>query len=561
MLQHLKKLASHTSCLHKALSVMFLCNAQRIREEEVGIMNKRAKLPNMAWFTLCVGKLMVGVFAFGAVAAGVYANSADDDYIKSRAREEIKRQLEKRSSQPELRSLIEKGVKKELKYSGLKPKKVKKSERLKKRQDGESRYLLPQWPYYSVFYGKRDFFQVLGDYTMASQIHNTHGKTRDFSHLVFGTDSITVKDILLVSKLAKPTAKINSAATTPGHVSFLSDVADHKLEFDAWEHHFGVSLNIARSFANGDFSFGFHIPVTGKTHRIRLKNDQDLPLINIAGMRVAYPSLGSTYRDFLNLILNSKGLEFNDRSVTQVGLGDVNGYLNVLVHSRHIDRFVIGTHVIFPSAQESDTNTLWGHELGNGGFVYLGGFFSMLWERCNWFNPYLHAKGAYGFASRVMRRVPQKIQNGAPAEALVERGIVLGKNLNFVAAPNGIFDELDSTVNRFGNLVRKIKIRPGAELLIRAGNAFTGFLNGGAFDIHYDLKIKGKSYVGSRQTDAIYDPSVVVAGSWSVGHILGCQFSYQFENMFRFGVGSSYAFAGRNYPKELSFQLDLNYEF
>lgn len=552
-------------------------------------MNEKAK----SFHTMlmrCRGKLLVCIIVLSACSSSLHAK-ADDKYIQEQVKSEIKRQLADRSApqHQELREKIEKNIHHELKSSGYIKKREKKERTKKRKHSSDDRYLLPEFPYYSLFYSKGDFVQLLADVGLATQAYGSTGRTKDLSALVFGTDAITVQDILLVSKLARASklqagAPLNSVDLTKVN-HFLSILADQAVRFDAWENRFGVGLNFARHYCHDDVSFGIHIPVVGKTHRLRLKNDIDDAhrvqldnvkaghqatdaTVDIAGLAAAtqyqfdqqYPG---GLKDLVTSIIEAKEMSFNDRTTTQVGLGDIDAYLNFVIHSRHIDRFVVGAHVIFPSAREADTDKIWGHELGNGGFVQLGGFFSMLWEKCCWFNPYIHAKGTYGFAARVTRRVPRRLQNDVTALGLPLRtcDFVLGQNLLY-ANPVAAFDELDSSVKRFADNVRKIKIRPGAELLLRLGNAFTGILGkGGAFDIHYDLKVKGRDYLGARRSEDEFDGSILNVGSWSVAHIFGAQYSYQFQNMARVGGGLSYAVAGRNYPKELTFHFDLNFEF
>lgn len=526
-------------------------------------------------------KFIACVLALGLSGHCGASKNVDNGYVQEKIKAEIKRQLSERTSaeHQELKNSIQKNVNHELKRSGYIPKKHKHHKAHHAKKHGK-RYLLPQWPYYSAFYEKSDFVQLLADYSIASQAYGSHGKTKDHSVLLFGTDNIAVQDILLVSKLAAAAklktglAKLDTGAKVQAD-HYLSILSTQKLVFDSWESRFGVGLNVARHYCHNDLSVGIHIPVVGKTHRLRLKNEID-PAIQIkldtadAKFDATMPAeaeyiFAKQYpgglQDFLSAALNDKGMSFNDRTSTQVGLGDINGYMNINIHSRHIDRFVLGAHLVFPSAREADSDKLWGHDMGNGGFVQLGGFFSMLWEKSCWFNPYIHSKAAYSFASRVTRRVAKKLSNENDGKIL-GCDFALGQNLQFTAAPGGTFTEPDSTVKRFADSVTKIKIHQGPELLIRLGNAFTGiFGKGGAFDIHYDLKIKGRDYLGSQRNGDQFDGSNLNYATWSVGHILGAQYSYQFSDTFRAGFAGSYAVAGRNHPKELAFNFDLNFEF
>lgn len=530
-----------------------------------------------------MGTLLVFVGIVSSFEGGLYAK-ADDGYIQEQIRSEIKKQLTDRSAPHnyELRNKIQKTVRHELKNSGY-----LKKDKKKKYHTSTEKYLLPEFPYYALFYNKENFAQLLTDFGLATKSYDSDGKTRDFSSLIFGTNSITLGDVLLVSSLAK-NGKLSGAGplNTVDLVKtnhFLSILADQPLVFDAWEDRFGIAINFARHYCNDDVSFGIRIPVVGKSHRLRLRNDIDpdlrakLDLVKagnaadgtgpILGLAAAAEYQFDTQYpdglvDLLETVLNGKNMYLNERTTTHVGLGDIDAYLNCVIHSSHIDRFVVGSRVVFPSAREADTDKIWGQELGNGGFVQLGAFFSMLWEKCCWFNPYIHLGGDYAFASRVTRRVAKKLKNGPVGPVSPLSDFILQHDLLFTAPPAGAFDELDSRVRRFGNSVTKVKIRPGAQMLLRLGNAFSGILcKGGAFDIHYDLKVKGRDYLGAQQNGGEFDASNLNFATWSVGHILGAQYSYQINDSNRIGGGVTYAVAGRNYPKELYFHLDLNFEF
>ncbi len=537
-------------------------------------------------------KFIACMLALGLSGHCGASKHVDNEYMQDQIKSEVKRQLSERSSadHQQLKNSIQENVNHELKRSGYTPAKKHKHKAhgAKKHGDSDGRYLLPQWPYYSVFYNKGDFIQLLADFSLASQAYNSHGKTKDFSALIFGTDKITIRDILLTSDLAKngkldAAVPLNSTALVQVN-HFLSILATQPLVFDAWENRFGVGLNFARHYCHDDVSVGIHIPVVGKTHRLRFKSDIDSVLqakldlvkagnaadgsgprggLKVAGEFQFDQQYSDGLRQLFTTVLDKKGMTFNDRTTTQVGLGDINAYLNINIHSRHIDRFVFGAHLVLPSAREADTDKLWGHELGNGGFVQLGAFFSTMWEKCCWFNPYIHSKAAYSFASRVTRRVAKILSHEGAAGAITPLSdFLISNGLMFTAAPGGTFTQADSRVKRFGNSVTKIKIHQGPELLIRAGNAFSHiFGKGGAFDIHYDLKVKGRDYLGAQRNGDAFDGAHLYYASWSVGHILGAQYSYQFNNAFRAGLATSYAVAGRNHPKELAFNLDLNCEF
>ena len=141
-------------------------------------------------------------------------------------------------------------------------------------------------------------------------------------------------------------------------------------------------IHYASNYYGGSLSVGFHIPVIGKTHRLRLKNEIDPAIqtrLNVADAAlVADPQFQFSKKypgglqDFLDDILNAKGMKISKSDVTRVDLGDIDGYVHVNIKSKYIDRFVCGGRLVLPISREKDFGELWNHELGNGGFIQVG---------------------------------------------------------------------------------------------------------------------------------------------------------------------------------------------
>ncbi len=516
--------------------------------------------------TRCIVNAVLIIFMLGIYPHTIVADSLDEKEIQEHISSEIKRQVEKRSSSHSIREM----VKRQLEGKKYCP--------VRKNCTSHGSYALPDFPYYSLFFRRNHFIQILADYGLANKAYGSSGSTTDLSSNIFGTDSIAIQDILLVSKLAQ-TGKLKAAV--PGVLdtgalfqtnSYLSILADQKLDFHSWEQRFGVGIHYASNYYGESLSVGFHIPVVGKTHRLRLKNevDSDLQtqiiaadaLLNAAPEFQFSKQYPGGLQDFLDDILVEKGMKISKNDVTRVDLGDVDGYVRFNIKSRYINRFIFGGRLVLPLSREKDFGELWNHELGNGGFIQIGSYLSMMWERGNYLNPYVHAQVDYLIGRGVTRRVPRFQKNGTNGQVLTDCNFALGNGLLFEAGAQNDPALLDSTVRGFADSIHKIKINPGPELFFRIGNLLSQvILKNSSFDIHYDLKVKGRDYLGSGGSDSIYDGSVLNIATWSVAHIIGAQYSYQANDTFRVTLGSTYAVAGRNYPKELTFNLDLNFEF
>jgi hypothetical protein len=124
------------------------------------------------------------------------------------------------------------------------------------------------------------------------------------------------------------------------------------------------------------------------------------------------------------------------------------------------------------------------------------------------------------------------------------------------------FCELDATVRHFSDKITTFKLNPGPELFIRIGNIIERlFYKRLFFDFYYDLRIKGRDYLGSGKACYNFDPRIWTKRSDEVAHRFGGALSYQCGNQIRIVAGAAYTFEGRNVPKELEAHLDFNIEF
>lgn len=422
-------------------------------------------------------------------------------------------------------------------------------------------YKVPSWSFMSLPFEQRDLFQVELHANTASKAYASGGGSRDLSKLVFGEQDITIADILLVSKLAA-SGKFMAAPGT-FDVADFTVLADQPLIFDASTTSVGGSINYARHFCQGAVALGFQIPFVFKKHSLHLTNDMK-PDIR-AALNAAGNFKDLTLRELLDQILEAKGTNFNQSS-TEAGVGDLNAFLHYEFTSKALERFLIGVHGVFPTGRLLNTQNLWSPELGNGGFTQVGGFVSMMWGYSWWLNPHLHTRLLYSVKANVNRRVPETVSfNGAlprPGGTIPDDLMILAENVMLQNGAAFAFSEQDATVRYFADNARRTKIQPGLEFWTKIGNVFERVIwNRGFLDIFYDLKVKGRDYLGFRRSDDVFDPSIWTKNTHQIQHHIGADYSYQFNQNYRLTAGVDYIFAGRNAPKTFEGRLVFNAEF
>jgi hypothetical protein len=459
-------------------------------------------------------------------------------------------------------------------------------------------YLLPYWPAYTLFFEDNDLIQFDFCFDTASQAYNGRGSSENLSKLIFGEQSITIKEILLASKeLQAGNLKHEFGGSQPEHdispAHYLSILADQQVAFKASLDQYVGALSYARHFRKGDLTVGFYLPVKIKHQRLSITNDltqdnvQKLEAVEEgtffastdskskekndnakADKEIHFFDFYDNLEEFVTEILSRKDISLNKKE-TVLGLGDVMAYINVDIPSRYFDRIMLGMSVQIPTSNDRDTNKLWDADFGNGGFINLAIYGSFLWQQNRWFNPHAHIKGTYGFDANVNRRVPltnvydantQKLNGISVGSGLLCKDLIFGETLKYIQDVS--FSEQDSTVRYFADQAKKVKIHPGAEFFGRLGNTIDAvFSYKGFLDLYYDLHIKGKDYATKRRLDDEYQPGILGHNSWSISHTLGLHYRYQFDAQYRAGLGLFYAIAGRNAPKTFGIDLALNAEF
>lgn len=425
-------------------------------------------------------------------------------------------------------------------------------------------YKVPLWPRQARFFEKKNLVGIDVAANFATQSYRSSGGTKDISHLLFQECPIRIKDILLASKLIDQ----GVASVTTDKYKFLEILKDQTLAFDASVEQQELVLNYVRNFLKGDVALGIRLPFVRKKQKIELTSclspstNEELQSQN-TDFFTLYPN---GLIDFFKDILTKKNISFNESDV-EVGLGDMELFLNYEISSRHCERCMIGLHVLLPTSHKRDICKLWDPELGNGGFTELAAFGSFLLDRSRWWNPHMFAQCTVAFPSRPCRRVPRCVKSTDiedPEAATIKFGE------DFMIYGNGVkydesmppFAELDTTVRRFADQGRKTKIYRGGSILLRVGNMVERlFFEKVFFDLFYDLYAKWKDYTGFRKPEDAYKPSLLTKNTFEIYHRLAGNFSLQVDNDWRLHLGGFYTFAGRNTLRLYEINAAASYQF
>ena len=453
-------------------------------------------------------------------------------------------------------------------------------------------YKLPHWPFFSLFYMQKDLFQLDVTLDFASKAYSSGGGSQDISRLIFGEKQIKLEDILLAAKLVNE-HKLAVNMDVDGNSTQNWDTGDplvvgqdqyhyfvllkdQPLNFHASTEKQTASINYARHFHKGDISFGFQVPFVRRQNHLKFESSIDstkkLELEDARAVKAdedkGFYGRYDNLQDFVDNILNAKDITFN-KSDTEVGIGDISTFINFEFDWRRCERLVAGLDILFPTARQRNTYKLWDPELGKG-FAQISMFGAILFNSSTpLFNPHFFAKLTFGIPASLNRRIPKlKSYDGkvpTPGNK-VDAEMVFGEYVYFinqaVDVPQTFENEPDSTVRNFADTAQKIKIRPSPEIMFRAGNMFEKFLLKNAFlDIFYDIRVKGKDYLGFWLDADQYNGSILTDNSDEVEHRIGLDFSYQFDENFRLIAGGIYSFAGRNVLKTAELNFALNIEF
>lgn len=441
-------------------------------------------------------------------------------------------------------------------------------------------YKSPKIPFYTELFMQKNILQADITFDFVNNSFYLGGQSQDLSNLLFRQNDLTVKDILLVSRLLKEGKVVwhngDQPADRYNKLNYLYILADQPLLFNASSNKQTISFNFAKHLFDGDFSVGFKIPFSRLSHKIDLTSN--ISAADREKLRIAHaepdlvcghgapagPNFFEKYGTLENLlvdILDKKGIAFNKKD-KYLGFEDLSLFLNAEIDWHQAERVFTGLNFTIPLSRNRNTSKLWDAELGNGGFYFIEPFVSVLFSKSRWFNPHIFSSLKVGFPAKVNRRIPKLVSyNGVtPPRGLKATNLMIFGDDVFL---DGIFtNERDSEARRFSDIVTKVNIIPGPKFFLRIGNVLERFLDRNAFfDFYYDFGLKFKDYIGKNLDSSIYDHSVLTDNSWYYEHRIGGSYTYQIDENFRMNIGLLYGFAGCNVEQIFRVNAGLNFEF
>jgi len=419
-------------------------------------------------------------------------------------------------------------------------------------------YKVPTWPLCAKPFEDKDKVEDTFRYLQAGNSFSSRGHTQDIAKLIFGERPIYVRDILLASKLVE-SGELQDFSSGSAIGGYLAGVAGQRLCFEGSVDEFQISLAYVRHFRKDDISVGIEIPFVIKKHNLKLTTTTSQMANSNDAFREKYDA---NFKAFVQDILCSKDSVLTERD-TEKGIGDVSAFINFQLKSKHFERMFIGAKVLVPSAKERDIHKLWGPELGNGGFTELSAFGSVMFSHNNFFNPHVFAQAVYCLSADVTRRIPSYKSYTETSIQTNQLGEILAMGQLIRTIPGTTdFTLLDTTFRRFSTETQRVHIRKGAEFLIRVGNMFEKFISDhGFFDFYYDLRLKGRDYINTRNLACVFKPNILTQNTYQVEHRAGCTYSYQFDEHVRAMLGITYSFAGHNIPKTFEMNASFGVEF
>lgn len=431
-------------------------------------------------------------------------------------------------------------------------------------------------------------------YTTEDGAFNCDGCNVPLCGLIFGKDTVTIKDLYLFSKLSDDNkVRINNCdALVPNRggvpiggvgVPFggFSDdlyttlLAPVEIDFGASQKELASFISAMRRFDVGSsdrFSLecGFILPLVHKRHTLDL---------NFKGGELFRPgfipdttqrenSLKQFFRDYSSLtdfinsaVLGANGIELLSEQ-SKTGIGDISLFGSVEYHGNHI--FQTGLAVIFPTAGKGSGCVFWEPILGNGGAYQFNPFAQALFHTSvPYLNPFARlALEASARHSTDTSRIPTLVTND-------KRQMV--KNVTGLSAPDSFqnfyvdpFSEFDTSVPLFASKTPCVSKKIGTKVLFGLGNyAYNIFNVDLRWGFFYDFYHKSQdSFTVDNKGNCECDPGTIDCATMEkcsdeTSHIFSTNLTYKFSNFFELGAGGSFTVLGKNVPRSRSFYFSF----
>jgi hypothetical protein len=442
---------------------------------------------------------------------------------------------------------------------------------------------------------------ITAHYSFGNRAFDCEGNNCSLKNLVFGTNSFSVQDVFLLSRLSRDAQVSIARDNFPGffqrptnppvgstlhglygsdqYVGTLADVQIGGLEADRRE--LGFDIGFIYRFRLGHQeklmgSVGVNLPFRSVEH---ILGSLDLsggdlspdPIVTTSPgastlRRSSIQDFFSDYIDvegFFRSILDQKGLCLKNRQ-RKTSIGDIElfGVIDFADYTCNLDALQVGVNFVLPSGNKDSGQAIWEPILGNGGAFQVDVFGQVIWNGpINAINPSFRLAASFSAPFTSNMRVSKKISssNGVAAESGVIRPINeidgLGNSLpDPIRERFGLyfvqpFDAaLDSTVSMFASQAVPVRTKLGHKILFGIGNyAYNIFDLGLRFGAFYEFMHKRQDDLKVKCGDCDqFDLCPLLKQSEQRAHTFSWNLVYEAKNMMEVSIGSMHVFTGRN---------------
>ncbi|MFA6527738.1 MAG: hypothetical protein WCT20_04915, partial [Candidatus Babeliales bacterium] len=426
-------------------------------------------------------------------------------------------------------------------------------------------YKSPSEPVYAQAFEKKKVINIQPRFSYATDAYlSTLGHHGDVTTLEFGSDPITFGDISLAGRLLEE-GYLQQLGTRPPPPVFTDNMYllnPYAVVFNGRDERIDISLDFAYYIKDFDCALGFQLPIAFQKHKLEAAFLTE----DFERSDTATNNLANNAAFIFSELLKTKDIAHIGGTAT--GLGDLALFGNVKIHSGFADKVLVGARVQLPTASQASMHMLWPIALGNDGCLQVNLFTSGLIAYNSYINPHIFIEGTLNAPAYVRRRVPKlfvaDMERGVTPKVTSYYGpMALGSYFQTVrddCNPQHI-SEFDTTIKGLADNIARVRLTKGPELSFKIGNLFEHvFVKRGFFDLYYDLHAKWQDSVSGLNTQE-WNLDVVKRDTQSLAHVIGGEYSYQFDLGSRIRLGMQYVVSGMNVAMALEVFGGLTYSF
>lgn len=404
-------------------------------------------------------------------------------------------------------------------------------------------YPVPAWPRPLQFFSSPNQCMIEYQISRANRSFTPRGGVRDVAALVVG-DAPKISNFLWAS------ARAAESGVTPSFgAEFLSDLADTELVFAASHVARQMNLSYALSFRSNTITLGIEMPFIEKMRHMRvwpntteavrdqLRSEEAAGALQVNDkFRRLY---GVDVHAFIEDVMAYKGMRF-DQHVHQFSVGDTELFGTINFFPQRLERWQIGASLTIPTAKKTDDRFFYPLQLGNGGFVDLKGYASVLGKKSKVGYAHAMASVTYGLPATVTRRMPRYVTY---ANRSAE---IYGSEISGTASQTS---EPETTISAFAQQTTQVTLRPGAQVDLRFGSVIQPFVSEAVqADIYYHVHIAFADELHKGLAAELWYTDDLISDTAASQHQVGVQLSVQPDANFQFRCGLLGTLGGTSAP-------------